>query len=189
MTTQKLDIRLRLKFGLVIMNRLAQRVYPAPHPDTLTSISLFRQGEPPPSVGPPSASTDSGSPKSATPPGPPRFVQRSAVNSMTMIELPPVQKIVRALQVEVNQLGSSGNPPTEIPNAAEKGNSSVNDANIDIMGRSLPHLFIFRLMVLGTIRRSVGVPRHGPQCGDRGRCTGYTLVCRCTDGSASDRYG
>lgn len=108
---------------------------------------------------------------------------------MAMIELPPVQKIVRALQVEVNQLGSSGNPPTENPNAAEKGNSSVNAANIDIICRSLPLLFIRALMVLGTIRRSVGVQRHGPQCGNRGKCAGYTLVCRCTDGSTSSGCG
>lgn len=108
---------------------------------------------------------------------------------MFMIELPPVPKIVRALLIEVKQLGGSENPPTESPNAAEKGNSSVSDADIDIMGRSLPLLFICRLMALGTIRRSVGAPRHVPQCGDRGRCAGYTLVCRCTDGSASDGYG
>lgn len=53
---------------------------------------------------------------------------------MFMIELPPVPKIVRALLIEVKQLGGSENTPTECPNAAEKGNSSVNDANIDIMG-------------------------------------------------------
>lgn len=60
--------------------------------------------------------------------------QRRVVNRMVMIELSPVPKIVRALLIEVKQLGGSENPPTECPNAAEKGNSSVNDANIDIMG-------------------------------------------------------
>lgn len=63
----------------------------------------------------------------------------------------------------------------------------MNDTNIDIICRSLPLLFIRALMVLGTIRRSVGVKMHGPQCGNRGRCAGYTLVC--TDGSTSSGCG
>lgn len=61
---------------------------------------------------------------------------------MVVIELPPVQDIVRALQEEVKRLENGVNPPTESPNAAGNGNASENDANVDITGRTLPLLFI-----------------------------------------------
>lgn len=117
---------------------LTQRVYPAPGTGPLTSVTPFQQVGPPPSAEPVSASTETGSPSTGTPPGPPQFDRGGLIHSMVVVELPPVQDIVRALQDEAKRAA----PATENAESAGNGSTPAEPASVDITGRTLPLLFI-----------------------------------------------
>lgn len=138
----------QLEIWLGDIGPLTHRLNNAPTSGPLTSVAPFYgstdQQQPPPGAAisgvPPTGAAATASVPPTVPPATP-YLPSGALHTNVIVDMPPIQQIVKALQDEVRRSQAG---------ASESGEGGENEANgnsppegpINIAGRSLPLLFI-----------------------------------------------